>query len=99
MNEKEIKTSWKSTQSEISKAIEGWATVTEQLKQEPKVAPDEKMLKDIEGIIQIIKSKLEEFAPPSTQQTSTPPASLSNTQNQHQNQNSNNDTSASITSK
>jgi hypothetical protein len=65
---KDAKPTWMSTQNEISKAIQGWADVTEGFKAEskvaPKAAPDEQMLKDIEGLIQKIKAKLDEFAPP-----------------------------------
>ncbi len=64
--DKANKKTWISTQTEITKAIESWSTVSEEaIKQEPtKLPPDEKMLKDIESIIQVIKNKLEEFAPP-----------------------------------
>jgi hypothetical protein len=71
---KDTKPTWISTQSELSKALQGWDTVTQDIKQDNKVdsktsariAPDEQILKDIEGIIQKIKVKLDEFAQPSS---------------------------------
>jgi hypothetical protein len=65
---KDSKPTWMSTQSEISKAIQEWSNVTEEIKVEskvtPKIAPDQHLLKDIEGLIKQIKTKLDEFSPP-----------------------------------
>lgn len=70
---KDSKPTWMSTQSEISKAIQEWSNVTEEIKVEskvtPKIAPDQHLLKDIEGLIKQIKTKLDEFSPPSAAET------------------------------
>jgi hypothetical protein len=74
---KDAKPTWISTQSEISKAIQGWSDVTQDIiiesKVSPKIAPDEQMLSDIEALIQKIKAKLDEFSAPSiiTEDTNT----------------------------
>lgn len=87
---KDAKPTWISTQSEISKALQGWDTVAQDIKVEsknsPKLAPDEQMLKDIEGIIQKIKAKLDEFAPPAIE---TPTSNDSNLDTPTQNQKNN----------
>lgn len=82
---KDTKPTWISTQTEISKAIQGWSDVTEEINVEskvtPKLAPDTQIFKDIEGLIKQIKSKLDEFTTETKDETppdtNKPEASLS----------------------
>lgn len=64
MADKHPKKTWKSSQSQLTQAIEDWATISHTVKEEGKMAPDEKMLKDIEGLLLDLKCKLEELSAP-----------------------------------
>ncbi len=65
MADKEQKKAWKSSQTHLSQALEEWTTISKTVKEEGKIAPDQRMLKDIEGLLLELKSKLEEFSSPS----------------------------------
>lgn len=67
MADKPQKKTWKTSQNHLSQALEEWTTISQTVKEEGKVAPDQKMLKDIEGLLLELKSKLEEFTAPATQ--------------------------------
>lgn len=71
MAEKQKKT-WTSPKSNLSQALEEWSSISQSVKEEGKLAPDEKMLKEIEGILVELKSKLEEFSPPKPTSSATP---------------------------
>lgn len=64
MADKSQKKTWKTSQSHLSKALEDWSTISHNVKTEGKVAPDEKMLKEIEGLLLELKTKLDEFSAP-----------------------------------
>lgn len=64
MADKELKKTWKSSQANLSQALEEWTTISKTVKEEGKVAPDQKMLKDIEGLLLELKTKLDEFSSP-----------------------------------
>ncbi len=64
MADKPQKKTWKTPQVHLSQALEEWSTISQAVKEEGKLAPDQKMLKDIEGLLLELKSKLEEFSAP-----------------------------------
>lgn len=67
MADKQPKRTWKSSQNHLSQALEEWSTISKTVQAEGKMAPDEKMLKDIEGLLVELKSKLDIFSSPATQ--------------------------------
>jgi hypothetical protein len=73
MADKHPKKTWKSPQVQLSQAIEDWSSITEVVKTEGKVAPDEKMRKDIEGLLLDLKSKLDELSSPAEPTVETAP--------------------------
>ena len=64
MADKSQKRTWKTPHTHLSKALEDWSTISQTVKSEGKIAPDEKMLKEIEGLLLELKSKLDEFSAP-----------------------------------
>jgi hypothetical protein len=64
MADKQTKKTWKSSQTHLSQALEDWSTISQTVKVEAKVAPDQKMLKEIEGLLLELKTKLEVFSAP-----------------------------------
>ena len=64
MTQKPNKKKWSSSQFQLSQAVEDWSHITQAVKEEAKIAPDQKMLKEIEGLLLELKSKLDEFSMP-----------------------------------
>ena len=64
MAHKNPKKTWTSSPHQLSQALEEWSTISKTVKEEGKVAHDQKMLKDIEGLLIELKSKLEELSLP-----------------------------------
>jgi hypothetical protein len=64
MADKPQKKTWKTPQVDLSQALEEWSTISQTVKEEGKIAPDQKVLKEIAGLLLELKSKLEEFAAP-----------------------------------
>lgn len=71
MVDKQKKKNWNKPQLQLSQAIEEWSTISQTVKEEGKLAPDQKMLKDIEGLLIELKSKLDEFSAPAAPKPTT----------------------------
>ncbi|MEY4617654.1 MAG: hypothetical protein RJB66_2614 [Pseudomonadota bacterium] len=66
MAEKNQKKTLKASGIHLSQALEEWTTISHTVKEEGKVAPDQKMMREIEGLLIELKSKLDELSTPST---------------------------------
>lgn len=64
MADKETKKTWSTSQIHLSQALEDWGQITKTVKEENKIAPDQKMMKEIGVLLVELKSKLDEFSNP-----------------------------------
>jgi hypothetical protein len=65
---------WDSATKQLGDAIKEWSQISDQIKEEPKVAPDKQLMKDVDALLRHLKSKLDEFnAPPEPLQTNPLP--------------------------
>ncbi len=74
MAEKHHKKTWKGPQqSHLAQALEGWSHISQSVQIEKPVAPDQKLLNDIKGLLSELKFKLDElsFSPASTPKQSS----------------------------
>lgn len=65
MADKHPKKTWKSSGVHLTQALEEWTTISNTVKEEGKIAPDQKLKQDIEGLLLELKSKLDELSSPS----------------------------------
>ena len=71
MADKNQTKNWKSQNSNLTQALEEWTNISNEVKVEGKIAPDHKMLKEIEGLLIELKSKLDEFSTPKVKNDSS----------------------------
>lgn len=62
--EKDNKPSWRSSQNHLSKALEDWSHISQVVKNENKIAPDQKIKNEMTELLLSLKSQLDEFASP-----------------------------------
>jgi len=61
--EKQQKKAWKAPQQgHLAQALEGWSNITQTVKVEKPIPPDQKILNDIKGLLTELKFKLDELS-------------------------------------
>lgn len=62
MADKNTKKNWNTSQSPLAQALEGWSHISQVVKEEKVVPPDQKMLNDITNLLVQLKSQLDELS-------------------------------------
>jgi hypothetical protein len=55
---------WDSATKQLGEAIKEWSEISDEIKVEPKVAPDRQLRNDVEELLKHLKLKLDEFNTP-----------------------------------
>jgi hypothetical protein len=78
--EKHQKKAWKAPQQgHLAQALEGWSNITQAVKLDKPIPPDEKILNDIKGLLTELKFKLDELSFIPTEKISSSPTPLEST--------------------
>lgn len=62
MADKQMKKSWNKKQSSLAQALEGWTHISQTVKEEKVIPPDQKMLNDITSLLKQLKTKMDELS-------------------------------------
>lgn len=62
MADKNSKKGWRAPQSPLAQALEGWSHISQTVKEEKIIPPDQKMLNDITNLLVQLKTKLDELS-------------------------------------